>query len=54
MKIVAKGVSVSNFIVAYNRQLEDCTSLNSSAVKIMWPIVMTYILGAGWNVLALN
>jgi hypothetical protein len=42
MNVVTNGISGDNFVVACNRQLEDCTNLNFSAVKNKLLIVMTY------------
>jgi hypothetical protein len=42
MTVAAKGISDDNFVVAYNRQLEDCTNLNFSAVKDKSLTVMIY------------
>ena len=54
MTVAAKGISDDNFVVAYNRQLEDCTNLNFSAVKDKSLTVMIYnqeaerdVLGTG-------
>jgi|MGYP006115889401 hypothetical protein len=42
MNVVANGASGDNFVVGYNRQLEDFTNLNFSAGKNKLFIVMTY------------
>ena len=42
MNVVANGVLSDNFVVAYNRQLADCTNLNFSAVKNKLLMVISY------------
>lgn len=50
MDVVATGSSVQNFAVVFNRQLEDCTVLEFSAVQNQLPMVMVDNEGSGWDV----
>ena len=50
MDVVATGSSDQNFAVIFNRQLEDCTVLEFSAVQNQLPVVMMDNEGTSWDV----
>ena len=50
MDVVAAGSSTQNFAVLFNRQLEDCTTLDFTPVQNQLPIVMTDNEGTQWDV----
>ncbi len=50
MDVVAAGSAGQNFAVMYNRQLEDCTTLEFTAVQDQLPIVMIDNEGTQWDV----
>ncbi len=50
MDVVAVGSSLKNLGVIFNRQLEDCTTLDFSPVQNQLPIVMTDNEGSAWDV----
>ncbi len=50
MDLVVVGSSAKNFGAVYNRQLDDCTLLDFSAVQNQLPIVMTDNEGNMWDV----
>ncbi|MDP6651035.1 MAG: DUF3179 domain-containing (seleno)protein, partial [Gammaproteobacteria bacterium] len=50
MDVVAAGSAPQNFAVVYNRQLEDCTTLDFSSVENQLPIVMVDNKGSQWDV----
>lgn len=50
MNVVATGSSSQNFAVIFNRQLEDCTVLDFSAVQDQLPVVMVDNEGNQWDV----
>jgi len=50
MDIVAAGSTTQNFAVLFNRQLEDCTTLDFTPVQNQLPIVMTDNEGTQWDV----
>jgi hypothetical protein len=50
MNVVATGSSTQNFGVIFNRQLEDCTTLDFSPVQGQLPVVMTDNEGTQWDV----
>ena len=50
MDVVAAGSSNRNFGMVYNRQLEDCTTLDFTAVPDLLPIIMQDNEGGHWDV----
>lgn len=50
MDVVATGSSTKNFAAIFNRQLEDCTVLEFTAVQDQLPIVMTDNEGNEWDI----
>jgi hypothetical protein len=50
MNVVVAGSSDSNFGVAYNRELEDCTVLEFEAVQDRLPVVMRDTHGNEWDI----
>jgi hypothetical protein len=50
MDVVATGSSTKNFGAIFNRQLEDCTVLEFSAVQGLLPVVMTDNEGTEWDI----
>ena len=50
MDVVATGSASQNFAVVYNRQLEDCTTLNFNSVKNQLPVVMIDNEGNRWDI----
>lgn len=50
MDVVAAGSAAQNFAVLFNRQLEDCTTLDFTPVQNQLPIVMTDNEGTQWDV----
>jgi hypothetical protein len=50
MDVVAVGSATQNFAVLFNRQLEDCTTLDFTPVQNQLPIVMTDNEGTQWDV----
>lgn len=50
MDVVATGSSELNFGAVFNRQLEDCTTLDFSAVQDQLPVVMEDNEGNQWDV----
>lgn len=50
MDVVAAGSSTHNFAVLFNRQLEDCTTLDFTPVQDQLPIVMIDNEGTQWDV----
>lgn len=50
MNVVATGSSELNFGAIFNRQLEDCTTLNFTAVQDQLPVVMEDEEGNQWDV----
>ncbi|MDA1372101.1 MAG: DUF3179 domain-containing protein [Proteobacteria bacterium] len=50
MNVVAAGSSLQNFAAIFNRQLEDCTTLEFSAIQGQLPIVMTDNEGNEWDI----
>jgi len=50
MDVVAAGSSGDNFAVIFNRQLEDCTTLEFAGVENKLPIVMIDNEGTEWDV----
>jgi len=49
MDVVAAGSAQQNYAVVYNRQLEDCTTLDFSPVENQLPIVMVDNEGSKWD-----
>ena len=50
MDVVATGSASQNFAVVYNRQLEDCTTLNFNPVENQLPVVMIDDEGNRWDI----
>ena len=50
MDVIAAGSSAQNFAVVFNRQLEDCTTLDFTAVQDSLPVVMVDNEGTEWDV----
>ena len=50
MDVVAAGSAGQNFAVVYNRQLEDCTTLNFNSVENQLPVVMIDNEGNRWDI----
>ena len=50
MDVVATGSAGQNFAVIYNRQLEDCTTLEFSPVENQLPVIMVDNEGNQWDV----
>ena len=50
MDVVVAGSATENFAVVYNRQLEDCTTLEFSSVENQLPVVMVDREGNKWDV----
>jgi len=50
MNVVATGSSSKNFGVIFNRQLEDCTVLDFSAVQGQLPVMMSDNEGNQWDI----
>jgi hypothetical protein len=50
MNVVAAGSSGDNFAVIFNRQLEDCTTLEFKPVENKLPIVMIDNEGSEWDI----
>lgn len=50
MDVIAAGSAGQNFAVVFNRQLEDCTTLNFTAVQDNLPVVMMDNEGTEWDV----
>ena len=50
MDVIAAGSSSQNFAVVFNRQLEDCTTLDFTAVQNRLPVVMVDNEGTEWDV----
>ncbi|NKB33089.1 MAG: DUF3179 domain-containing protein [Pseudomonadales bacterium] len=50
MDVVAAGSSGDNFAVIFNRQLEDCTTLEFNSVENKLPIVMVDNEGTEWDI----
>lgn len=50
MDVVAAGSSTQNFAALFNRQLEDCTTLDFTPVQDQLPIVMIDNEGTQWDV----
>ena len=50
MDVAAIGSATQNFGVAFNRQLEDCTTLEFTPLQNQLPVVMTDTEGNLWNV----
>lgn len=50
MDVVVTGSSNQNFAVVFNRQLEDCTTLDFSPVANQLPVVMIDNEGNQWDV----
>lgn len=49
MDVVAAGSAVKNFGVIFNRQLEDCTTLDFSPLQNQLPVVMSDNEGNQWD-----
>ncbi|MEX0964126.1 MAG: DUF3179 domain-containing protein [Pseudohongiellaceae bacterium] len=50
MDVIAAGSTTQNFAVLFNRQLEDCTTLDFTPVQNQLPIIMTDNEGTQWDV----
>ena len=50
MDVIAVGSAIQNFAVVFNRELEDCTTLDFTAVQNRLPVVMVDNEGTEWDV----
>ena len=50
MDVIAVGSASQNFAVVFNRELEDCTTLDFTAVQNRLPVVMVDNEGTEWDV----
>ena len=50
MDVIAVGSARQNFAVVFNRELEDCTTLDFTAVQNRLPVVMVDNEGTEWDV----